>query len=168
MMVGHHLLSALPLAVGSGLVGGSWALGITAGAAAVLVDADHVLDYLLSNGRFQGFGHLFRFCRAGRLKYIPLVAHSYELWLAGLFLLPGLAPPWLAQGILIGWLYHLLLDQLFNPAKPWVYFFGYRLALGFDKSKVQTPDRNLYTDLALKLGLPRPPWTRPEAKGPQA
>jgi len=163
----HHLLSAPPLAAGAGLAGGSWALGVTAGVAAVLVDLDHVLDYVISNGRFQGIGHLFRYCRAGRLKYLPLLAHSYELWLVGLLILPRLAPAWLAGGLLTGWLFHLLLDQLFNPARPWVYFFFFRLAKGFDKKKVQTPDRNLYTDLALKLGLPRPSWTRPEAKRPQ-
>lgn len=164
MTLREHLISAVPLSLGVGLATGSTAAGVAAGLSAFLVDVDHVLDYVLSNGRFRSLGHMFDYCYGGMVRRNYLIFHAYELWLLGLFILPGLIGPQLALGVLSGWLLHLLLDQLFNPAHPLTYFLLYRLGVGFARERIKTPHRNLYSDLALRLGLPRPVWTRPRSK----
>ena len=164
MTLKEHLISAVPLSLGVGLVSGSVLAGVAAGLSAFLVDVDHALDYLLSNGRFQSLKHMFDYCYEGQVRRYYLVFHAYELWLLGLFVLPGLIGPELALGVLSGWLLHLLLDQLINPAQPLTYFFLYRLSVGFARERIKTPHRNLYSDLAVRLGLPQPAWTRPRSK----
>lgn len=161
MRLKGHLVSAAPLGLVVGWAAGSAQAGLAAALAAGLLDGDHVLDYVVSNGRFESLGHMFRYCYRGRLKRFLLLAHAYEVWLVGLWLLPLWLPPSLVQGLLAGWLLHLVLDQLFNPVNPWTYFLGWRLAHRFEASAVLTPGRNLFTDLALMLSLPRPRWTQP-------
>ncbi len=160
----QHFISAIPLTLAVGLATGSPLAGLTAGAVTVLVDVDHVLDYTLSYGGFRSLKHMFDYCYGGGVKRHFLLAHSYELWLLALLVLPGLLPHSLALGLLTGWLVHLLCDQFINPAHPLTYFFLFRLKVGFAREIIGTPRRNLYNDLALKLGLPRPEWTRPKAK----
>ena len=164
MTLRQHLISAVPLSLGLGLATGSARAGLLAGAAAVLVDIDHVFDYIVSNGRFQSLGHMFEYCYAARVKRYFLLAHSYELWIAAALFLPGWLPQDLALGLLAGWLYHILLDQFINPARPLTYFFLFRLKVGFLKENIGTPWRNLYSDLASRFSLPRPAWTRPRSK----
>ena len=164
MTLKEHLISAAPLSLGVGLVSGSVLAGAAAGLSAFLIDVDHALDYLLSNGRFQSLGHMFDYCYSGKIRRNYLLLHGYELWLLGLLVLPRLIGPELALGVLSGWLLHLLLDQLFNPAHPLAYFFFYRLGVGFARERIKRPHRNLYTDLAVRLGLPSPVWTRARSK----
>ncbi len=160
----QHLISAVPLSLGLGLVSGSAQAGIIAGLTTVLIDVDHVFDYIVSHGRFRSLKHMFQYCYEGRITRHFLLAHSYEFWLAAALLLPGRLPHVWTLGFLTGWLVHIFFDQMINPARPLTYFFLYRLRVGFRKERIGTPRRNLYTDLALKLGLPRPDWTRPRAK----
>lgn len=152
------------MGIGVGLVTGSTGAGVAATLASVLVDVDHILDYTFSNGGFRSLSHMFDFCYRGNLKRFFLLAHSYELWTIAALTLPPLLPGPVIWGVLLGWLLHLLLDQLFNPCKIWTYLFIARLAHRFQPEHIGTPTRNLYTDLALRSGLPRPNWTRPGPK----
>ncbi len=161
MKLSGHLVAAAPFGLGLGLISGSPTAGATGALSAVLVDADHVLDYLIATGRFEGLDHFFDFFHRGRLKKILVLFHSYELWLAELVFLPLLLPPALALGILAGHLYHLLIDQLFNPVNRWGYFLTWRLRKRLDYELFFTPGRSLYAALAELLSLPQPAWTKP-------
>ncbi|MBW1711833.1 MAG: hypothetical protein JRJ59_01625 [Deltaproteobacteria bacterium] len=164
MTLKEHLVSAAPLSLVVGLASGSAGAGLAAGLTTVLVDADHVLDYVVSNGRFEGLGHMIDYSYRGRIRRLFLVGHSYELFFLALVLLPQWLPLIWALAILSGWACHLALDQLFNTCQPGSYFFVYRLKKGFLREAITTPGRNLYTSLAFRLNLPQRPWTRPRDK----
>ena len=134
-----HLAAALPLAGGLYLASGSALVATAAGASSVLVDVDHVADYLwLTKGcfRIKGF---FRDYRKHRTTKLVLVLHSWELAFLALisaWLWPAPAWLWFAVG---GWIFHLVCDQIFNRVGFPFYFLSYRFLKGFERSRLPCP-----------------------------
>lgn len=128
MKLAQHCISAIPLAIaGYAAAGGSWAAAFAAGFSSVLLDLDHVADYVLCNGGWGGVDHFFESCEQGRLDRLYLVLHSFE-FLIFLWLLigTGAAAPW-GVGLTIGVTGHMLLDWLGNrhivvPSFYWLWF----------------------------------------------
>jgi len=106
-------------------------------ASGVLIDLDHLLDYVLARRKLTfDLAELEHFCGKEKFSRLYILFHSYEflalLWLAIWFWQLNFV--W--QGVAWGVTLHLVLDQFVNPLKPLVYFFTYRLKHGFDRKCV--------------------------------
>ena len=114
MSPGGHLVTtaAACAAVWAGTGSAPLVAGLAAGG--FLIDIDHVVDYVLFEGRRDlRPGTFLRYYLDGKAKRVVLVLHSYEL----LALLAALA--WLTRvdwlwGWVLGMLLHLPLDVIFN------------------------------------------------------
>jgi len=108
--------------------------------AGVLIDIDHIFDYILNHGFTFSPKKFYIYCMVCRFKRILLVFHSYELlaviW-AAIFAL-SLGRLWVA--VAIGLTLHLAMDQIRNVNRrkvdPRIYFFTYRLMNGFETRKL--------------------------------
>ena len=139
MKLAQHCLSAVPLALaGYAASGGRFSGAIMAGLSSVLIDCDHVLDYLLYKKRWGGMKDFFASCEEGRLPRLYLVLHSFEfvifLWLLVGF---GIAAPW-GVGLTIGVTGHLLLDWVGNRhvVKQSFYWMSFRAMHRFDGNEL--------------------------------
>jgi hypothetical protein len=139
MKLSQHCLSAIPLAVAAyAATGGSMAAAFTAAASSVLIDCDHVADYVLCNRGWGGVGGFFAACEEGRLRRLYLVLHAFE-WLILLWVLigTGIAAPW-GVGLTIGMSGHLLLDWIGNRhiVQPSFYWLWHRAVNRFDGNRL--------------------------------
>ena len=96
-------------------------------AAGVLVDLDHVLDYIYNFGWRPRARHFMRTFKHDVLRRIVVFLHSWEL--APLAVLAVWWSGWhpVGIGLLAGALAHLALDQIFNRHSPLAYFITYRI-----------------------------------------
>jgi hypothetical protein len=128
-----HMLAALPLGGAYYLGEGSAPLALAAATASVLVDLDHVPDYLWWRGRWGGVSDFFEAFHDKRVPRIVIVVHSWELMLLAWGLILGLgAPAWL-KALAVGWLYHLCWDQLTNSVDCKFYSLIHRARQGFQR-----------------------------------
>jgi len=134
--------AALGLAISPwlGVAGG---LGCLLGG--TLIDVDHVADYVLDRGGWQGRPAFERYFYGNQMRRLVLVLHGFDLLLiAGLALVwigprPALAP-WL-WGAWLGASLHLLCDWWSNPLRPGGYFFLFRAFQGFRPERLLDPAR---------------------------
>ncbi len=137
MSPGGHLVTTVAACAATAYATGSGALTAAVFAGGVLIDIDHVVDYLAFEKQRDLRPEAFlRYYIEGHIRRAVLVLHSYEL-----FALLGAIAWWteapLLSGYLIGALMHLALDIVFNGRiTPYsiaaFYSFGYRLAHRFD------------------------------------
>lgn len=128
-----HLLAALPLGGAYYLSQGSAPLAAAAAAASVLVDLDHVPEYLWWRGRWRGLEDFFESFHEQRVPRIVIPVHSWELAALAWGLMLGLgAPAWL-HAIVVGWTYHLAWDQITNSVGVGFYSLANRWRLGFER-----------------------------------
>ncbi|MFH1792010.1 MAG: hypothetical protein ABH885_08545 [Candidatus Omnitrophota bacterium] len=104
--------------------------GIIAFFAGILIDIDHVMDFLISHGR-GSFSKFYETMLRANIEKFYGVLHSYEvvcaLWVCiSVF---SLGAYWISFAV--GVTQHLILDQLFNPIRPWGYFLTFRMLKGF-------------------------------------
>ncbi len=97
----------------------------------VLLDLDHVLDYVLNRGLVIRPSYFFRAFKREAFEYIVVFCHSWELIIAALLVVwfLGWVPFW--TGLAVGAGLHLLLDTVFNKHSPPAYFMAFRLCNGF-------------------------------------
>lgn len=135
MRLEHHIVVSTGVAVGVGRFFRSWPMALSSLAVGILMDADHVVDYVREFGPRLNLKKLFEasyertFCRSW------LILHAWE-WLP---FVAGLAwwfreNPWVT-GAAIGWFQHLLADQLVNTPNRWAYSIIWRWRHGFDHQK---------------------------------
>ncbi len=98
---------------------------------AFLIDADHVLDYLIIHRRFDIKailrGHFYN-------DRIYVLLHSAEIPIIVLLIWPGIYSTAFAAGYFL----HLIMDMAeYSFRNPLLtYFLSYRLAVGFSKKKI--------------------------------
>ena len=147
-----HSIAAIPLAVGAYAVSDSAGLGLLSAMASILLDVDHVPEYLVWRGSCASPGDFFR---TNRQHATPLVFYPLHGWegviLSGLLLLWLPGPAW-ALAVWAGWAYHLLWDQISNPVGPLFYFVGFRARLGFRRERLVGPWGILCTVRPLRQG----------------
>lgn len=136
-----HGLAALPLASVCYFSQGSAPLAAAVAAASVLVDLDHLLDYLLWRRRWLGLGDFFDSFHSHQVPNLYLVAHAWELMALAWALILGLGAPAWARWLGLAWLYHLAWDQATNGVGPWFYFWVHRARMGFRRSVLRPPAR---------------------------
>jgi hypothetical protein len=119
----------------------SWEMSLSSLLAGVLMDVDHLLDYLLEYGKPFNVRKFFRASYEGEYLRYFLLLHVWE-WLP-LFAVCAWWSGWNSwiTGFCLGWVQHMVLDQTFNRGKLWAYFLigrwkhksDYRLAFPKDK-----------------------------------
>lgn len=82
----------------------------------------------------------FRYCYEARYERIHLYFHAYEylLPIALIIVISDYNLLFIAVGI--GFMQHLVLDQITNPVKPMAYFIAYRLKNKFSKNSLLKDD----------------------------
>jgi hypothetical protein len=126
-----HALAALPLAAGILSLTGSPELACAGAAASLAVDMDHIPDYMWWRGGWRGVKDFFRAYHLHQVVRMTIPLHSWELapvWALVLHLLGWPAWGWV---LALGWLWHLIWDQLTNPVGCAFYFFTWRARRGF-------------------------------------
>ena len=129
-----HILVSITLAWICFIVTDSLIVALSAAAAGVVIDGDHFIDYLISNGRFdkQAISKLFSgdHFQESRKLYLPL--HSYELlipiWIIAFVFNLGLLSAWIS----VSFVTHLILDQTTYAPRALTYFAVYRAMYSFD------------------------------------
>jgi len=132
----NHTLAALPLAGAMYAATGSAPAACGAAAFSVLVDLDHLPDYIWWRRRKSSFSDFFQTNRQHQTPVLCLALHSWEFIVPGGLLLWALCGPFWAGSLSLGWLYHLIWDQITNPAGAGFYFFFYRASRGFKRAKL--------------------------------
>ena len=112
----------------------------------VLIDLDHVLDYLILAKEKHTVRNFFSWFNDIRWKRIVVIFHAYELY-AILLLLAFCFPDDILTGLATGIGLHLIMDQ-FGNTQPIngirlsrrFYFLLFRYASDFDLQKMQARD----------------------------
>ena len=107
----------------------------------VLMDLDHLLDYILAKKRLTfSYKTLLSYFGSEKSGKIYIIFHSYEfiflLWLFIAFY--QLSVVWV--GLAVGVTTHILLDKFHNPIRPFVYFLTYRMKNKFNKESIYPED----------------------------
>ncbi len=120
----------------------SWKISVSSFLSGVLIDCDHIFDYLWEFRNRFSIKKFFDVYYNGKMLFSMIVFHSWEL----LALLTICAfsmnwNPWII-GTTIGFTQHIVLDQIFNKPsrcyKPsrWAYSFFWRLKNDFNIKKM--------------------------------
>jgi len=97
----------------------------------VLLDIDHLFEYFTHTGMNINIKRFFHYSYQIKYKRLYLFFHAYEylIFIALITIIAGYHPLLIAIGI--GMMQHLLLDQIYNQARPMAYFISYRIKNGF-------------------------------------
>lgn len=132
----EHLALSLPVSAGIYMATGDPYAATAWTATGVFIDLDHVPDYWRETGINFDHGRFMSYFPNGEAKHLLLLLHAWE-WPTALLAagLAGGAPLWVLAAAL-GWLAHLVQDELYNGLKPYSYFFFYRWRTGFSVSAI--------------------------------
>ena len=135
MKLKQHIAISVPISIVVWLVSDSGLFTAMTFFLGCCVDVDHVFDYVREEKTFSLKGLFVKSYRRDFVKLV-LVLHSYEylfiIWLVCLF------GDRLGFGIIftIGYLAHMVPDQLTNGIRPLGYFFSYRAKKKFEVNKI--------------------------------
>ena len=102
--------------------------------AGILIDLDHILDFLIEKKRFPfNYADLWSFCAYEKAGKLYLILHSYEFFVVWWFLVVYYHLNYFWLGLMVGMTVHMLADQISNPCKPWAYFLLCRIKCGFSR-----------------------------------
>ena len=132
MKVIPHTVVSTAFAGGLYLAYPCWQMAATAFVAGVLIDVDHVIDYIIEFGVRSNWGNFFRSFSEGQYAKIYIVFHAWEwLFVLGIVTLLTGGNPW-AAGLVLGATQHMIFDQLTNGASALGYSILWRWSRGFD------------------------------------
>ena len=118
----------------------------------MLIDVDHVPDYVHYRGSWGGVRDFFDACNSNRLVRTVLLFHSWEATiLLGILCIIGWQTLFLWP-IAVGMAYHLVLDSNANGVRPSFYWMSARAARGFRLAAFRSTEQ----DQALVPGM----WQR--------
>lgn len=142
MKVHYHIGLSLAVAIAVFALYRSTAMAVSAFLSGILVDIDHVFDYLREYGFRSDVRFFFHSCHQTLFRRVVLFLHAWE-WFALLVISAVLLRDnSIVIGICIGMGQHLVADQFTNHICKWGYFIIYRLRCGFVASKI-IPGRGL-------------------------
>ena len=126
----HHMIVTAPIAAGTYYFTHSWLYVAMAIFLGVLIDVDHVLDYIREEGKFNMKG-LFVKSYAGDFTALYVFFHAWEYiplsWIVG----AAIGNYTFSVVFSIAYGAHMLADQLMNNVKPFGYFLIYRIMKKF-------------------------------------
>lgn len=140
MKLEHHAAVAVPVSAGILYFTHSWFYFLMSICLGVLIDFDHVFDYIREEKKFD-FKDLFIKSYRGDFIKIYLVFHCYEYivvaWIIGFFIKNYTFP----VVFTVSYFCHMIADQFANNIRPLGYFFFYRLYNGFVMKKIFYPPK---------------------------
>ena len=135
MRVKEHIAVSAVFSGGILMITRSWVMFIVSFLSGVLVDIDHVVDYLRQHPASYDIVHFFKTCEEYRLKRVYLWFHSIE-FLALIGVVTYLTRSICLMGFMLGLAQHLAFDIIFNRGFSWTYFLVFRWKHGFRGEKV--------------------------------
>jgi len=121
---------SIPLMAGVWLATRSWFYVVMSFCLCVLVDVDHVFDYIREEGRFD-MVNMFEKSYDGDFHHLYVIFHAYEYipvaWIIGFFIHNYT----FSAVFTAAYLCHMIPDQLMNNVKPFGYFMTYRIMKKF-------------------------------------
>ena len=138
MRLRQHVIVSLTFSAFLFVITKSWVIFTASFISGVLIDLDHVLDYLWEPGMCFRVKEFFDIHYNDKLTFHLVIFHSWELLFPlniYVFLLSGNL--WI-MGITIGFTQHVILDQIFNKPPKWNYFFFWRLKHNFCHIKMNS------------------------------
>ena len=136
MQIQNHLIVSTIGGIGVYLMCDSFKAGIVSFLAGVLIDLDHIPDYLFFKKGNLNLKDFFSDYLNIKLSRYYLIFHSYELIfiLFSLYIFVGKDP--ILIGLIVGITIHILLDHLTNTKNPFSYFFIYRALKKFKREEL--------------------------------
>jgi hypothetical protein len=135
MKLEHHIAVSVPVSLGVFYFTRSIFYFLFSLAIGVLVDIDHIFDYIAEEKKFD-LKHLFIKSYLGDFKKIYLFFHAYEYVPLAIFLGYYFKNMTFAFVFVISYLIHLIFDQFSNRTKPLGYFLIYRIFVKFEMKKI--------------------------------
>jgi hypothetical protein len=110
----------------------SWGIAIASLLGGILIDLDHIIDYVREYGIPIDLKKFFHTFYETKYRTLLLILHGWE-WLIFLAVAAYLTDwnHWIL-GFLIGYGHHLVLDQLNNDVHVWTYSVVWRWKNGFN------------------------------------
>jgi len=102
----------------------------------ILVDIDHLFEYIKGVGWHLNLKHFFKFCYEAKYERLYIFLHAYEYFFLIALIIVISDFNHLALAVGIGYIQHLIFDQVVNPVKPMTYFIFYRLKNRFIKQNL--------------------------------
>ncbi len=133
MKIKGHSLAAIPLAAGVCLAGGSPALGLGMALTSILIDADHVPEYIIWQKFHFKIGDFFSKENGYVTPRVVYPLHGWDVLLLACLVAVWFACPDWVWCLLMAWIYHLLWDQFLNPVGLGFYLFSFRARHGFSR-----------------------------------
>lgn len=134
MTITQHAVITSVVCAGLYLASHSLGMAIACFVAGVLIDFDHLLDYVVNFSPRFGVRHFFECFKDQVFDRIIVFLHAWE-WVALAIALAAVSRSSVMIGIAAGMLLHMALDQVFNRHNPCGYFLAYRLANRFDAKR---------------------------------
>ncbi len=139
MKLRSHVVASIIFSTIFFVVFKSWSIAVSSFMSGVLIDCDHVIDYLLKFRKRFRVKDFFGTYYNDKMLFVMIIFHSWELLLLlniYAFLMSGNPR---VIGVTMGFTQHVALDQTFNNLNGWIYFFFWRLKRGF-YAKEMFPD----------------------------
>lgn len=118
---------------------GSETMAVSTVASGILIDLDHVLDFVVFSKMKFSIKNMFVWCDQCLWNKVTLLFHSWELMLLLSIAAISTQNP-ILLGIMIGAGFHLAADQVVNPRKnplhKYFYFLSFRIAKGFSREHI--------------------------------
>jgi hypothetical protein len=134
MKMEHHLAVTVPIAAGTWYFTHSWLYTAMVFVLGVLIDVDHVLDYIREEHRFD-MKDMFVKSYKGDFVHLYVIFHAWEYiplsWIIG----AAINNYTFSIVFSVSYFAHMLADQLMNNVRPFGYFLTYRMMKGFVMSK---------------------------------
>ena len=138
MKLKHHIAITFPIGVSIWLISNSIFYFVMALFLGILVDVDHILDYLIEERRFD-LKHLFVKSYNHEYDRLTLCLHCYEYILVVWIICCFSGKYEFAIIFTVSYLTHMIPDQLSNNVRPFGYFFVYRAYRKFRMNDVFYP-----------------------------
>ncbi len=136
MKLKHHITASIILSAFLFAISKSWIIFASSLISGVLIDIDHVLDYLWEHRMHFRVKEFFDVYHNKKILFFMVIFHSWEL-LALLSISAFIVRwnPWIV-GTIIGFTQHIVLDQIYYKPNKWNYFFFWRLKNNFSFKKM--------------------------------
>jgi hypothetical protein len=128
----YHVVASAAISGALYAIFGSWAMAASSFITGVLIDVDHITDYVIVHGLRFDMQNFFSFFYENRLHKVTLLLHGWE-WLL-LVALVAWASGWnlWITGALLGWFHHMVFDRIFNISTFLSYSLLWRWRREFD------------------------------------
>lgn len=129
----YHAIASLGCSVIFYLIFKSFLYSVVCFLAGILVDLDHVVDYVRCTGWNLNIKYFFQFVYGIHYDHLTILFHAWEFSVLFVIMIVLTGGNLLVLAVGIGFIQHLIFDQCTNPIKPFAYFITYRLKHKFSK-----------------------------------